>query len=134
MHPSRATFLLVHGAWYGSWVWQKLIPLLEGVGYQVLAPDLPGAGQDRTPLSAITFASYVNRILDLVDRAKESMILVGHGFSGTVISQVAEARPEKIRHLCYLSALLPRNGETALATQTAYSSQGTPTVHLRREG
>lgn len=46
------------------------------VRYQVLAPDLPGAGLDRTPHVEATFASSVDSIFDLVDRAKEPVILV----------------------------------------------------------
>ena len=120
MYSSRATFLLVHGAWWGAWVWHKLIPLLEEAGHQVLAPDLPGAYLDQTPLVA------VKRLLDLVDRAKEPVIFVSHGLGGVLISQAAEERPEKIRYLVYLTALLPKNDEAALAPQTAFTRQGHP--------
>jgi len=77
MHSLRATFLLIHGVWHGAWVWQKLLLMLEAAGHQAFAPDLPGAGLDRMPLSAITLASSVNRVLDLVDHVQEPVILVG---------------------------------------------------------
>lgn len=134
MHSSRTTILLVHGAWWGAWIWHKLIPLLEEAGHQVLAPDLPGAGLDQTPHGETTFASSVDRILDLVDRAKEPVILVGHGCGGVVISQVAEERSENIHHLAYLTALVPRNGEAALDAYNAFK-QGHPLLpSVERDG
>src|SRR5260370_40737879 len=108
-----STYLLVHGAWHGAWCWRKVVPLLEKVGNGWLAPDLPGHGQDSTSLAYVTLEAYVSRLLPLVDAAPEPVILVGHSLGGTVISQVAEARPEKVRLLVYLSALLPRAGESA---------------------
>ena len=44
-----ATFVLVHGAWHGAWCWDKVVPLLEAKGHTVVAPDLPGHGDDETP-------------------------------------------------------------------------------------
>lgn len=109
-------YILIHGAWHGAWCWGRVAPLLEGAGHTVIAPDLPGSGLDLTPLAAVTFASYVQRVLDVIDAqpAEESLIVVGHGSSGMVISQAAEARAERIGLLVYLSALLPKSGETAL--------------------
>lgn len=110
-----STYILIHGAWHGGWCWRRVTPLLEQAGHIVIAPDLPGHGDDLTPLAAVTLASYVQRLVDLIDALpdEEPLILVGHSFAGMVISQVAEARPERIGLLVYLSALLPQNGETA---------------------
>jgi len=44
-----ATFFLIHGAWQGAWVWQKLTPLIEAAGHAAVAVDLPGDGHDDTP-------------------------------------------------------------------------------------
>jgi pimeloyl-ACP methyl ester carboxylesterase len=111
-----STYLLVHGAWHGAWCWRKVTPLLQLAGHTVIAPDLPGSGSDLTPLAAVTFASSVQRVIDLIDAQppEESIMLLGHGTSGMIISQVAEARAERISLLVYLSALLPKDGETAL--------------------
>ena len=46
-----STFVLVHGGWNGGWCWEKVVPLLEETGHKVEAPDLPGLGDDRTPIS-----------------------------------------------------------------------------------
>lgn len=107
-------YILVHGAWHGGWSWRKVIPFLEQAGHTVLAPDLPGHGQDQTELGFVTLDAYVHHVLSLVERSPEPVILVGHDLGGVVISQVAEDQPEHVRALVYVSAFLPRTGESAL--------------------
>ena len=106
-----SVFILVHGAWHGGWCWRKVARLLENAGHVVLAPDLPGHGDDRTPLSRVSFASYTERVCEAIDGASEPVILVGHSMAGAVISQAAENRPAKVRMLVYVCAYLLRDGE-----------------------
>ncbi len=42
-----STYVLIHGAWHGSWCWDKVVPLLKKKGHKVEAPDLPGHGRDK---------------------------------------------------------------------------------------
>ena len=106
------TFLLIPGAWHSSACWQRVIPLLEGHGHRVIAPELLGMGSDRTPLSQIELSSWVDQIVDIVKDQEEAVILVGHSRGGIIISEVAERVPEKIRLLVYLTAALVPSGES----------------------
>ena len=106
-----STYILVHGAWHGGWCWHKVVARLEARGHQVQAPDLPGHGVDRTPPADTTLDGMAESICALLDAAAEPVILVGHSFGGTVITQAAERRPDKVRHLIYVTAFVPRNGE-----------------------
>ena len=110
-----STFILIHGASHGAWCWHKVIPKLEAAGHQVLAPDLPGHGRDRTPLEAVTFAAYLDRVCEAIDAAIEPVILVGHSMGGAVISQAAEERPGQVSKLVFLAAMMFEDGETMLA-------------------
>ncbi len=101
-----STFVLVHGSWHGAWCWNKLTPLLEREGHAVIAPDLPGHGEDWTPIPEISLQSYVDRVGEALDSAPEPAILVGHSMAGTVISQLAEQRPDQVAGLVYLCAFL----------------------------
>lgn len=109
-----STYVLIHGSWHGGWCWDKVKPLLEAQGHRVIAPDLPGHGQDRTPISEISLQRFVDRVCQVLDAQPEPVILVGHSMGGVVVTQTAEARPEKIQTLVYLCAFLPRNGESLL--------------------
>lgn len=107
-------FVLVHGSWMGGWCWDKVVPLLEQRGHTVVALDLPGYGGDHTSPRDVTLQSYVDRVAQVLDAQAERVILVGHSRGGIVITQTAEARPDKIETLVYLSAFLPGDGESLL--------------------
>jgi len=101
-----ATFVLVHGGWHGAWCWKRLTPLLTHAGHTVIAPDLPGHGDDLTPLSARPYEQYVPSISAVVAAQPEPVILLGHSSGGMVISAVAAAHPERVQVLVYLAAFL----------------------------
>jgi pimeloyl-ACP methyl ester carboxylesterase len=114
-----ATFILVHGAMHGGWCWHKLVPLLEAQGHRVLAPDLPGMGQDPTPLSEVTLSTWAEFIARRARDAGEPVMLVGHSRGGTVISEAAELAPQAMLGLVYLAALLLPAGEKAFDAAVA---------------
>ena len=62
-----ATFVLIHGAWHGSWCWDKVRPILEQSGHAVETPDLPGHGEDKTPISGVNLEAYTNRVCQVLD-------------------------------------------------------------------
>ena len=105
-------YVLIHGAWHGGWCWNKVVPLLEQAGHKVLAPDLPGHGDDKTSPSEILLESYVEHVCQVLEAQSEPVYLVGHSMGGIVISQVAEYQPDKINTLVYLTAFLLQNGES----------------------
>jgi pimeloyl-ACP methyl ester carboxylesterase len=109
-----STYVLIHGAWHGGWCWDKVVLLLEQEGHTVVAPNLPGHGNDKTPISEISLQSYANSVCKVIDAKSEPVILVGHSMGGVVISQAAEYRPEKIKKLVFLAAFLLQNGEFLL--------------------
>ncbi|KCZ92464.1 alpha/beta fold hydrolase [Hyphomonas johnsonii] len=111
-----ATFILVHGAWHGGWCWERVTPLLEAAGHTVIAPDLPGMGQDTTPLASVSLELWARFVADLAARQPEPVILVGHSRGGIVISQAGEYAPASIRGLVYLTAFLVQDGQSLLAT------------------
>lgn len=107
-----STFVLIHGGCHGAWCWYKVAPRLEKQDHTVIAPDLPSHGRDKTPVSAVTLQAYVDTVCAIIDAQREPVILVGHSMGGGIITQTAEYRPDKIKTLVYLTALLPANGES----------------------
>jgi pimeloyl-ACP methyl ester carboxylesterase len=111
------TFVLVHGAWHGAWCWNKLVPELEALGHRAVSFDLPGHGNDSTPRQTVTLDSYADRIVEVLDSLDEQVVLLGHSMGGMAITAAAELRPEKLKALGYLTAFLPRNGESLFAIE-----------------
>lgn len=113
------TFVLVHGSWHGAWCWHRVVPQLEARGHQALVPELPGHGEDATPVAQITLAAYAECVASVIRSATEPVVLVGHSFGGIVISQAAELVPERISRLVYLTAFLPADGQSLSRLATA---------------
>ena len=77
-----ATFVLVHGAWHGGWVWRDVGPLLEAAGHRVLTPTLTGMGDRLHLLSPATgVAQHAEDIAaHIAHMEAEDVVLVGHSY------------------------------------------------------
>lgn len=109
-----STFVLIHGAWHGGWVWGHVARLLRAQSHTVHTPDLPGHGSDKTPAGEITLQAYADRVTAVLDACAEPVVLAGHSMGGVVISETAERRPERISALVYICAFLLRDHECLL--------------------
>ncbi|HMA26000.1 MAG: alpha/beta fold hydrolase [Solirubrobacterales bacterium] len=107
-----ARFVLVHGAFVGSWIWGPLAERLEELGHTVEAPDLPGSGDDTTPVEEVTLDAYTERICEVLAGADQPAILVANSMGGIVISQAAARRPDRVKRLVYVAAFLPGDGQS----------------------
>lgn len=97
--------LLIHGSCHGAWCWRDTLPQLTNAR----AIDLPGHGQDRTPINQVTLDLYVEAILDAIT---EPAVLVGHSMAGYPITAAALRAPDKIKRLVYVCAYVPTSGQS----------------------
>jgi pimeloyl-ACP methyl ester carboxylesterase len=107
-----ARFVLVHGAFHGAWCWEPLIAPLSAAGHAVHALDLPGAGEDATPVAQVTLEAYAERICERLAEQREPVTLVGHSMGGVAITLAAARCPERIARLVYVAAFLPGDGQS----------------------
>jgi len=107
-------FVLVHGAWHGSWCWEGVERRLNDLGIKSLAVDLPGRCGDTRPVGTLTLSDYADTVSAAVESAAEPVTLVGHSLGGLTISQVAERVPDKLSSLIYLCAMLLRDGQSTI--------------------
>jgi pimeloyl-ACP methyl ester carboxylesterase len=105
---------LVHRAFHGRWCWSRVATQLQAQGHRVVANDLPGLGQDRTPSADISLETYVDAVCDALTAEEERVLLVGHSMGGIVLSQAAERLPDKIKSLVYVSAYLLCDGQSMM--------------------
>jgi len=107
------TFVLVHGAWGGSWMWARLAGILRAAGHEVFTPSLTGIGE-RSHLASpkIDLATHLADVLNVFKyEGLSEAILVGHSYGGMVITGVADQAADRIRALVYLDAFVPKDGE-----------------------
>ena len=111
-----ATYVLVHGAWHGSWCWKRVRKALQAAGHEVFTPTLTGVGE-RSHLSspAVNLSTHIADVTNLIRWEELSdVILCGHSYGGCVISGAADRVPERIRALVYLDAFVLENGEALI--------------------
>lgn len=104
------TAILVHGGFHGGWCWQKVSNLLVKDGWAVYAPSLTGLG-DRAHLLAPSIGpeTHVQDIVGIIENEElNGVVLCGHSAGGTVVTVVADRLPERIGHLVYLDAVVPK--------------------------
>jgi len=111
---SMARFVLVHGAFGGAWCWEPVIGPLEAAGHTVEALDLPGGGDDRTPVEGVTLASYSKRICEVLAAEPEPAILVGYSMGGVAITQAASDCPARVASMVFMAAFMPADGQSLL--------------------
>jgi pimeloyl-ACP methyl ester carboxylesterase len=110
----KPEIVLVHGAWEEANIWQAVTPLLKQDGYHVITVTLPGRPSSPLSPDKVSLDLYRDTILNAIGNPAQPVVLVGHSFAGIPISMAAEAAPQKIRTLVYLSAYLPKDGQSLL--------------------
>jgi len=116
---AKPIYVIVHGAWGGSWAFKKVDSLLTEKGAVVYRPSLTGQGE-RVHL-ATTDVGLTTHIKDVVNMILyedlHDVILVGHSYGGMVVTGVADSLPGRIKKLIYLDAIVPENGESVIGIQ-----------------
>ncbi|MBB3308965.1 pimeloyl-ACP methyl ester carboxylesterase [Rhizobium sp. BK196] len=101
---AKPTVVLVHGAFADASSWNGVIKKLEKDGYPVVAVANPLRGVKSD-------GDYVRRV---VAGVKTPVVLVGHSYGGSVITDAASSATN-VKSLVYVAAFAPDNGETAAA-------------------
>jgi pimeloyl-ACP methyl ester carboxylesterase len=90
--------------------------LLRAAGHQVFTPTLTGLGERLHLLTRdVGLDTHVQDVLGVLEYEDLSdVVLVGHSYGGMVITAVAERAAERLAHLVYLDAFLPREGQSQM--------------------
>jgi pimeloyl-ACP methyl ester carboxylesterase len=107
MPDPRATVVLVHGAWHGSWCWELLRPQLLAAALAVQTLELPSAAS-AVPMG---LAEDARQLSELLSTIAGPIILCGHSYGGMVIS-AADTGHADVRQLVYLCAYMTEAGES----------------------
>jgi pimeloyl-ACP methyl ester carboxylesterase len=125
MSDKLSTFVLVHGAWCGGWVWREVADRLRANGHHVYTPTLTGQGERSHLLSPqINLTTHITDVVNLIKWEQLSnIVLVGHSYGGMVVSGVTEkVAGGTIGSIVFLDAAVPSDA------QSLYDFLGAPMV------
>ena len=111
---SATPFVLVHGAWQGNWVWERVADRLRAAGHRVYTPSLTGLGE-RAHLASreVDLNTHVDDVLGVIEHHElENVVLCGHSYGGMVVGGAADRAASKIASLVYLDAFVPEAGKS----------------------
>jgi pimeloyl-ACP methyl ester carboxylesterase len=108
-----ADFVLLHGAYQGGWIWQKVAARLAALGHRAYAPSLDGCAERRHQLRpGITTESQATEIAELLFYEDLSaVVLAGTSAGGMVLCRAAELARARIERLVFVDALALMDGE-----------------------
>ncbi|MBY5933509.1 alpha/beta hydrolase [Tateyamaria omphalii] len=92
--------VLVHGAFADGSAWNRVIPLLEEAGLDVIAAQIPLSSLD----------ADVETTQRAIDRLDGPVVLVGHSWGGMVITEAGAQ--DKVHSLVYVAAFAPNEGQS----------------------
>jgi pimeloyl-ACP methyl ester carboxylesterase len=107
------TFVLVHGAWHGSWCWKRVRKTLQAEGHDVFTPTLTGVGERSHLVSPqVSLDTHIADVVNLI-RWEEltDVVLCGHSYGGCVITGAADRVADRVKALVYLDAFILEDGQ-----------------------
>ena len=112
--PGMTTFVLVHGAWGGSYGFRTVRGPLREAGHEVFTPSLTGIGE-RAHLASpqVNLTTHVTDVVNtILYEDLENIVLLGYSYGGMVVTGALEHVADRVAHLVYLDAFKPANGES----------------------
>lgn len=114
--PRQApAFLLMHGEPTWSFLYRKMIPVLSGAGYRVLAPDLVGFGRSDKPARRQDY-SYLNHVkwMSAWMRANdlEHLTLFCQDWGSLIGLRMAAQAPDRFDRIVLANGGLPTGTQT----------------------
>jgi pimeloyl-ACP methyl ester carboxylesterase len=128
-------FVLVHGAWHGGWCWRRVVDRLHAQGHRAHAVTLTGLGERAHLMSPlITLETHIADVTGLIEAEElQQVVLAVHSYAGMIGTAVADRMADRLKHLMYVDAVVPKPGESwssthASATREARlaAAQGSP--------
>ena len=110
------TYVLVHGAWHGGWVWRDVSDRLTKYGHRVTTPTLTGLGErSHLALHEVDLDTHVNDIVQHIQMENlTNVVLLGWSYGGMVVTGVISIIPDSISSVVYLDAFIPENGRALI--------------------
>lgn len=108
------TFLFVHGAFQGGWVWKYVSTELAQQGHQTHAPTLSGCGYLSNGFKkGIGLTNYIQDVTNyLFFHDLQDVVMVAHSYSGMVAAAAAMRSSSMVKRLVFVDSIIPEQGRS----------------------
>ena len=108
------TFVLVHGATAGVWEWKRTGRFLSDDGHTVYRATLTGLGErEHLNSTEVDLQTHIDDVVNLIlFEDLHDVVLTGHSYGGMVVTGVMDRIPERLRHVVFLDAAVPGDGQS----------------------
>ena len=123
-------FVLVHGAWGGAHGFRRVRGPLQAAGHEVFTPSLTGIGE-RVHLTSpqVNLTTHITDVVNAVLYEDLSdIVLLGWSYGGLVVSGALEHIGDRVRHLVFLDAFVPGDGDSLISISGAGAGPGVITL------
>jgi pimeloyl-ACP methyl ester carboxylesterase len=116
-----AKFVLVHGAWGGAHGFRHVRRLLSAERHEVSSPSLTGVGERVHLMSSlITLETHIADVANTIEAEElRDVVLAVHSYAGMIGTAIADRMPQRLKHLVYVDAVVPKPGESWSSTHAS---------------
>jgi pimeloyl-ACP methyl ester carboxylesterase len=120
-------FVLVPGAWLGSWAWDRVVPLLEETGHSVTAVALPGLGDGVEGANGqkIDLDTHADAVAAAVEAAPAGadVVLVSHSYSGLPVLQAVDRLDGRVSRVVHVDSAVAETGQAFLDDSSQWARE-----------
>ena len=112
-----AAFVLVPGAWLGSWVWERVVPLLEEAGHSAHPVTLSGLAERADEADGVDLDTHARDVVAAVEAAAAdvaAVVVVSHSYAGMPVLQAVDRLGERVAQVVHVDSAVAEDGQAFL--------------------
>lgn len=112
----KRTYVLVHGAWHGGFVWRDVAAAIRAQGHLVTTPTLSGLGERKNfETNKVDLQTHIDDVVNHIEMEDlDNIDLVGWSYGGAVVTGVLACLQDRVRSVIYVDAFVPENGKALI--------------------
>ena len=121
-----AAFVLVPGAWLGSWVWERVVPLLEEAGHRAHPVTLSGLAERADDAAGVDLDTHAQDVVAAVEAAAadgSAVVVVSHSYAGMPVLQAVDRLGERVAQVVHVDSAVAEDGQAFLGGSSDWARE-----------
>lgn len=103
--------VLVPGLWLDGASWAKVAARIEAAGHRAHPVTFPGMESKDADRSTVALVDHVAAVVDVIDAATTSVLLVGHSAGAGIAYAALDTRPDKVNRMIAIGGFPTPHGD-----------------------